>query len=217
MCSDSVVSLVLTRPHGKYLTYALQHGKEGSLRVIAGDARGLSDQQLWRVLKSHSAFLEVGAGRDFQLGDADVALRHFHPKPAGPAGLRHIAETAGNPEPGDYGARAPCALSKSGTSSQHRRSSAIAHPQSPSAARLPRGHLGGGEVQKAGFFRQSILPLRRESETPADANSAGFGPSDIRCCPFPRFLHVAASEAIRGYTRPFRVRSRGHVRIAAVA
>lgn len=127
-------SLVFTRPHGEYLTYALQHGKEGSLRVIAGDARGISDQQLWRVLKSHASFLEVGESFSCKLGDADLPLRHFHPKPAGPASMRHFAKPARDPKPSDHRARATRPIPKSGTSSQHRRSPSITHPQPSSPA-----------------------------------------------------------------------------------
>ena len=52
--------VVLKRPTGQYLTYVQDHGQEGLLSVSGSntDTR-LYDQQIWRILKAHSSYLEV--------------------------------------------------------------------------------------------------------------------------------------------------------------
>ena len=52
--------VVLKRPTGQYLTYVHDHGQEGLLSVSGSntDTR-LFDQQIWRILKAHSSYLEV--------------------------------------------------------------------------------------------------------------------------------------------------------------
>lgn len=52
--------IVLKRPTGQYLTYMHDHGQEGVLSVSGSNTdTHLYDQQIWRILKSHSSYLEV--------------------------------------------------------------------------------------------------------------------------------------------------------------
>lgn len=52
--------LVLRQVNGLYMIYGKDHGKEGLLQVGGNlNDTKLYDQQLWRILKSHSSYLEL--------------------------------------------------------------------------------------------------------------------------------------------------------------
>ena len=52
--------IVLRQVNGLYMLYGQDHGKEGILQ-IGGNINDtqLYDQQIWRILLSHSSFLEL--------------------------------------------------------------------------------------------------------------------------------------------------------------